>query len=251
MILKVFICFVPFFSMFLAKPLPASGDPRADVIAYLIRYGYLTKLESQNEEKVTEAIKNFQNFFELPETGNIDEEVLTIMTKRRCGISDKLRNRFATTQPWLKKTVTYYIGEITTKLTEQQVADTIRNSLNIWSSATNLTFIRVYNKNEGDIVIFFASGAHEGDNISFDGPGNTLAHAFSPPNGDLHFDNDENWSVTRRGVNLFSVALHELGHSMGLSHSNIVGAVMFPTYRIHRELAQDDINGINELYKLN
>lgn len=54
------------------------------------------------------------------------------------------------------------------------------------------------------------------------------------------------------GYNLFLVAAHELGHSLGLSHSNVFGALMYPTYmpvdtRNYR-LHQDDIDGIQALY---
>jgi matrix metalloproteinase-14 (membrane-inserted) len=47
----------------------------------------------------------------------------------------------------------------------------------------------------------------------FDGPGGTTAHAYFPVyGGDIHFDDDEMWtSGTEKGVNLFQVAVHEIG----------------------------------------
>ena len=51
--------------------------------------------------------------------------------------------------------------------------------------------------------------------------------------------------------NLFLVAAHEFGHSLGLSHSTDPGALMYPNYA-YREpstysLPQDDINGIQTI----
>lgn len=54
------------------------------------------------------------------------------------------------------------------------------------------------------------------------------------------------------GTNLFIVAAHELGHSLGLSHSNDPGALMYPTYSYTDPkeflLPQDDIDGIQAIY---
>ena len=54
------------------------------------------------------------------------------------------------------------------------------------------------------------------------------------------------------GVNFLYVATHELGHSLGLSHSSDPNAVMYPTYSKEDsknfKLSQDDINGIQLLY---
>ena len=45
--------------------------------------------------------------------------------------------------------------------------------------------------------------------------------------------------------------LHEFGHSLGLGHSAVAGAVMFPFIApetVKRTLAADDILGIQKLY---
>ena len=95
-----------------------------------------------------------------------------------------------------------------------------------------------------------------GDGKPFDGPGNTLAHAFFPlSGGDVHFDEDEAWvtgtsTVPTTSKSLLSVAVHEIGHSLGLKHSSVPGALMGPLYQTTTgtELADDDIRGAQSLY---
>jgi len=53
------------------------------------------------------------------------------------------------------------------------------------------------------------------------------------------------------GTNLLWVAVHELGHSLGLAHSDVREAVMAPFYTGYNpsfKLHQDDINGIRHIY---
>ena len=92
----------------------------------------------------------------------------------------------------------------------------IRNAFLSWTILADITFIEVTESEEiGDIRI----GAH-----SFADP-NVLAHGFFPPIdgvsgegivGDLHFNIEEDW--TDQSGLLFAVALHEIGHTIGLDH---------------------------------
>lgn len=52
------------------------------------------------------------------------------------------------------------------------------------------------------------------------------------------------------GYSLFLVAAHEFGHALGLDHSNIKDALMYPMYKYIEDfsLHRDDIDGIQYLY---
>lgn len=52
------------------------------------------------------------------------------------------------------------------------------------------------------------------------------------------------------GYSLFLVAAHEFGHALGLDHSSVPEALMYPMYDYHEgfPLNKDDIEGIQYLY---
>ncbi|KAJ0063623.1 hypothetical protein NL108_004463 [Boleophthalmus pectinirostris] len=176
------------------------------------------------------------------------------MKAPRCGVSDISRyGHFPGKPKWQKSLITYRITQYTPDLSQGQVDATIAQAFQLYSDVIPLNFKQIYS-GTADIMILFKGGYH-GDFYPFDGAGGVLAHANSPgrgQGGDTHFDDDETWTLTQRGVNLLLVAAHEFGHALGLDHSRDKRALMFPTYQYVNtngyRLPDDDRRGVQALY---
>jgi hypothetical protein len=151
----------------------------------------------------------------------------------------------------------YFIRSLTDKMDADTARAEVERALREWTRYANFTLLPGQQQGDERMVdILFARGSH-GDGYPFDGAGGTLAHTFypAPPNpepiaGDMHLDADEPWR-SGANVDLYSVALHEAGHALGLGHSDRPGAVMYPYYKISTGLTDDDIAGIRALYGSN
>jgi len=148
----------------------------------------------------------------------------------------------------------YAFVHLTEKLPADAAKAEIVRAFSEWAKYAKLTFTLTDDKNASrTLAVLFASRDH-GDGYPFDGPGGILAHTFypfpinrEPIAGDMHFDNDESWKIGA-SVDLFSIALHETGHALGLGHSDKPGDVMYPYVGQATGLTQNDINAILQLY---
>lgn len=129
-----------------------------------------------------------------------------------------------------------------------------------WGGNSALYLERKEDCGAANIRVGFHTGYHwdwdwAADTSSFDSRGGTLAHAFAPTLGYLHMDDAETWtrasrSSTSQPIDLDAVMTHELGHALGLGHSSVSAATMWPTYMgsAARTLDSDDIAGIASRY---
>ncbi|XP_075404844.1 neutrophil collagenase [Tenrec ecaudatus] len=238
---------------------PSKERSRDTVQNYLEKFYQLPKTQEQIERKknanvIVEKLKEMQQFFGLKVTGKPDAETLAIMEKPRCGVPDVGDFMLTPGEPkWQHTDLTYRIRNYPSYVEKADVETYIQKAFQIWSDVSPLNFTKI-SEGEADIEIGFFQREH-GDNSPFDGPNGILAHAFQPGpgiGGDAHFDAEETWTTSSENYNLFLVAAHEFGHSLGLSHSSDPGALMYPTYAFSDPstylLPQDDINGIQTIY---
>ena len=127
-------------------------------------------------------------------------------------------------------------------------ADVIK-VFSIWELQSNIRFRNVEDAENVDIRLGWGQ---------FDGKDGVLGEAILPSVGPLdeviiRFDQEEHWVTSNEAsagsLNFLTVALHEIGHSLGIGHSEDPTALMFDQYAAGLEtLTADDKAAIQSIY---
>ncbi|MCX6593522.1 MAG: matrixin family metalloprotease, partial [Acidobacteria bacterium] len=158
-------------------------------------------------------------------------------------------------------TLKYAFGTLSAKLDNTKVKAESRRAMAEWARYIQVTFNEDTNLTAPRTLAYRFGKGSTGVPQPFDGPGKVLAYTYypAPPNpepaaGDLYFDDDEAWQFMSEGpsstgaIDFFSVALHELGHALGLGHSDSANDVMYPYYRRTSALSSGDVAAIRDMY---
>ncbi|XP_006867494.1 PREDICTED: matrix metalloproteinase-21 [Chrysochloris asiatica] len=264
------------------------AQPIADLRSaqrFLTKYGWTAARPpgASGPHVFAEAVRAFQSANRLPATGALDAATLRAMNRPRCGVPDphsvpgpsaaraRVR-RFLQRLPLLrgreekpgtrgaarvfsKRTLKWrLVGEgYSSQLSADEQRYVFRLAFRMWSEVTPLDFQEdlVGPVAEVDIKLGFGRGRHLGCPRVFDGSGQEFAHAWRL--GDIHFDDDEHFTspTSDSGISLLRVAVHEIGHVLGLPHTYRTGSVMQPNYIPQKpafELDWSDRKAVQRLY---
>uniref|UniRef100_A0A7N0V803 Peptidase metallopeptidase domain-containing protein n=1 Tax=Kalanchoe fedtschenkoi TaxID=63787 RepID=A0A7N0V803_KALFE len=245
--------------------------------AYLERFGYPVMDHSDDDDfdaSLESAIKAYQLNYRLKPTGILDRETVEQMMVPRCGFPDTVNQTVQIASGMMKKkpagslrTVSHYsffpnrprwpLSQTNLKFAflsnvPNSARQPIFNAFGQWDAGSRFTFQYVTDLTQADLKVGFYAGDH-GDGNPFDGPRGVLAHAFAPTNGQMHFDATETFSAdpTPGAIHLETLAVHEIGHLLGLGHSQVQEAVMFSGLAagVYKLLHPDDKEGVRVLYQ--
>ncbi|MBW3604830.1 MAG: matrixin family metalloprotease [Actinobacteria bacterium] len=230
---------------------------------YLERYGY-TRACGCDAGTVCphtqRALERMQTFLGLVVTGTVTLETLELMRQPRCPMPDvdpdeaggpgiNEQDPFVfTDRTWTDRSLRWFLDTGTPDTIGEAAA--IQRAFDTWAAQVPLTFTRTFAVDDADFVVDWVVGDH-GDGSPFDGVGSVLAHAFHPRDGRIHFDESDLWGHTESGSthDVETVALHEIGHALGLRHSGSSDAAMFPTINDRQRTPHKfDIRGMRSRY---
>lgn len=233
------------------KSLSEPVQSLSDAVGHLRKLGYMRKGDSIQADEFLEALKLYQRTFDLDETGYLDSDTIDTMNRPRCGFPDILRThrkkRFVVSKhSWTTPIITWNLLNYTSDLSEEDQIKAFEFAFERWTLDSNLFFYRSQSK--PDILIYYTE---------IDGENGILATADLPiyPNHDttLRMDISEKWTNDDSGTHLATVAVHEVGHLLGILHSEVPDAIMFALYVFRGQdikLHVDDIAAMTELYPL-
>ncbi|NIE80037.1 matrixin family metalloprotease [Asaia sp. As-1742] len=138
--------------------------------------------------------------------------------------------------------------------------DAIKQALAEWSTATGLTFTNVADSASSDIRIGWGNLDTTNSGMagttfygkSSDGKsGQDVIELENPMQDKLFATSDGGYTYDGTGVTLEQLALHEVGHALGLSESSDPNAIMFPELgNMNTGLDQTDVNEVKGVYHL-
>jgi hypothetical protein len=203
-----------------------------EILKKLHTYGYFGSqswavAKKTRGEALAAAIREYQRFNGLEQTGVVGVMTAHTLGRYRCGLPDFNLTADGETCKWPHKNITYYSQLNLPGLTADDIKLAYDTAFAQWSAVCDIDPIRV--DGPGVANIFAKSGKGKSDGL--DDRGGTLAWSELPCGVtaqmqlDQMFDEAEDWSFEMA----VAVICHEVGHALGLAHLG-KGNLMAPYY---------------------
>jgi hypothetical protein len=225
---------------------------------YLSRFGFLNLSAAKSgslDPATIAAIKEYGTSHGLEGKGLVDAALRAQLLKPRCGMPDNPKTLYKKIGPWEKRELTYQFENGPRRGPSKKEAHrAVAQAFATWANEDRLTFSET--KTNPDILIKWVPARHD------DGVLNNIviAHADYPPDygwiskkgpRPVHFNDDLDWRTDGGKFDIQTVALHEIGHVLGLDHTqdHKPQAVMYSDYNgKQHQLDDDDKAGLRALY---
>lgn len=227
------------------------GEEARQLQKYLAQYGwYEGEVDADFGPKTADAVKRFQEFFEL-EVDGIAGPITKGLAKRtrfdaKVDVSESEANYQSGDE------VRVWVGTTPGYMDREAALEEINIAFTTWGELVGVKFIRTEEREAADVQVMFTDQSRQ-NAFLFDGPGGVLAKGEKDR---LEFDASERWLTQGQDAKdlqffLLPVAIHEVGHVLGLEHSNRMADVMAPYYFAEKtELTENDKNRMKALYGL-
>ena len=215
---------------------------------YLSDYGYIGSSGPFNDsfdQEIISAIKTYQNFSNLNVTGDLNKQLIQQILSIRCGVPDvNFDYNFTddnTSYPkaghrWFpNRNLTYGF------LPENQIPDNMtkvfRDSFARWAQASGTLSLTETTYDNADIQVGFYNFTALRIEVEVYGGSLIFLQPDSSKKGVVLMDGNMGWllpsenaslSKDDRVLDLETVAMHQIGHLLGLDHSPKEDSVMYP-----------------------
>ena len=148
---------------------------------------------------------------------------------------------------WNKTSLNYYIDSTSSDIPSLDCINAIASSFAAWSDISDFTFTKVNNSANADITIKWDSDFSSNSVLAETGTSYN-ANTYIIIKAAIRFNDNVSWAINGSNYDVFKVAVHEIGHALGMRHSEYSDAIMYYAYNSASTLTADDICGLWSVY---